>query len=84
MATLTQKSLWQLQVCGSTHNPNSVDQPPNVSKFNRLHVVIFWFFFNNLRIFHRLMINNFPKVFNVNQLFLKLSWFIRNYIVLSN
>jgi hypothetical protein len=28
-----------MQVCGSTHNPDSVDQLPNVnvSKFNRLH-----------------------------------------------
>ena len=59
----------------------TVNQDPSDSKSNRLHVVIFWFWFHSFEVYSidsSKMIGNPPKVSNFNWLFLKLNRFICN------
>jgi hypothetical protein len=53
---------------------------PSISKSNRLHAVICWFFFINevCSTKSSKMMGNCPEVFNFNKLFFKLNWFLCN------
>ena len=58
-----------------------IGQNPGVSKSNRLHVVIFQFFFYDTGAYSidsSKMMGNFPEVLDFNRLFLKLNRFICN------